>query len=473
MAAVSYGQTSGSTRSTADPGKTSAVALTDRVIRIDIDEALKRAFESSDVLGFARLDYRIGVVRYGLSARSFLPDIIFGYTQEDSVAYYAPDSRLRRISLGVDQLLYAGGRRIQQRRLLADRLHIQQSNIEKMEQELRVEVVNRYIEILKLRLQIAILEENLVTGQEQIAIAEEELFLGEITRLDHVEIVLAVQDLEIELALLKQEEKRLAFEIKELLGIEATKVVELSGTINSGFEGVLKVEDVQYYIDAAGRHSSEIQRREAELAALQAALRQARSSWLPRVSTQAEISVSGEGFPLTSPGFSLGLNLDFSTPFIPFRTGITAGSDAIGERSLGMTSSADVGENLEGVQSVRIAGIDLQKAQAEMQSYKRRLEFSVRQQLETRLHLLENLRLEVEKQQLQIQRHSIQALMLEIGEITRLEYLQSGIELARLRMEQLSRIVSLFQLETSLLALCGLDLLDSSHNYILVVEEER
>jgi len=165
--------------------------------------------------------------------------------------------------------------------------------------------------------------------------------------------------------------------------------------------------------------------------------------------------------------------LDFSTPFIPFRTGISAGSDAIGERSLGMTSSADVGENLEGVQSVRIAGIDLQKAQAEMQSFKLRLEFSVRQQLETRFHLLENLRLEIEKLQLQIQRQAIQALMLEIGEITRLEYLHSGIELTRLRIEQLSRIVSLFQLETSLLALCGLDLLESSHNYILLAEEGR
>jgi len=443
----------------------------DTAIQIDINEALERAVESSNVLGFARLDYRIGVFRHGLSLRSFLPDIIFGYTQEDSVTYYAPDNHLRRISLGVDQLLYAGGRRIHQRRMLADQLVIQQSHIEKMEQELRLEVVNRYIEILKLKLQIAILEENLATGEEQITIAEEELRLGEITTLDHVEIVLAVQDLEIELALLKQEEKRLVFEIKELLGIEATRVVDLAGTINSSFEGLLKVEEIQYYIDAARRNSYELQRRKSELAARQAALRQAQKSWLPRVSTQAEISISGEGFPLVSPGFSLGLSLDFSTPFIPFRTGITAGSDAIGERSLGMTSSADVGENLEGVQSVRIARIDLQKTQAGMQSYKQRLEFSVRQQLETRFYLLENLRLEVEKLQLQIQRHAIQALMLEIGEITRLEYLHSGIELTRMRVEQLSRIVSLFQLETSLLALCGLDLLESSHNYILLAEE--
>lgn len=450
---------------TADPA--------DTAIQIDIDEALKRAVESSYVLSFARLDYRIGVVRLGLSLRSFLPDITFGYTQEDSVAYYAPDNHLRRISLGVDQLLYAGGRRIHQRRMLADQLDIQQGNIEKMERELRLEVVNRYTEVLKLKLQIAILGDNLATGREQIVIAEEELRLGEITRLDYVEIVLAMQDLEIELALLKQEEKRLVFEIKELLGIEAIRVVELAGTINSSFEGLLKVKDVQYYIDAARRNSYELQRRDSELAALQAALRQAQNSWLPRVSTQAEISVSGEGFPLVSPGFSLGLSLDFSTPFIPFRTSFSAGSDAIGERSLGMTSSADVGDNLEGVQSVRIARIDLQKAQAEMRSFERGLEFSVRQQLETRFHLLENLRLEVEKLQLQIQRHEIQALVLEIGEITRLEYLHSGIELTRLRIEQLSRIVSLFQLETSLLALCGLDLLESSHNYILLAGEGR
>ena len=473
MAALSYGQTNDSFQSIANPAVPVAAVPTDRAIQIDIDEALERAVESSDVLGFARLDYRIGVVRHGLSLRSFLPDITFGYTQEDSVAYYAPDSHLRRISLGVDQLLYAGGRRIHQRRMLADQLDIQKSNIEKMERELRLAVVNRYIEILKLKLQIAIFEENLAAGEKQITIAEEELRLGEITRLDYVEIVLAVQDLEIELALLRQEEKRLVFEVKELLGIEANRVVELAGTINSSFEGLLKAEDVQYYIDAARKNSFELQRRDSELAALQAALRQAQNSWLPRVSTQAEISVSGEGFPLVSPGFSLGLSLDFSTPFIPFRTGISAGSDAIGERSLGMTSSADVGENLEGVQSVRIAGIDLQKAQAEMQSSKLRLEFSVRQQLETRFHLLENLRLEIEKLQLQIQRHAIQALMLEIGEITRLEYLHSGIELTRLRIEQLSRIVSLFQLETSLLALCGLDLLESSHNYILLAEEGR
>jgi outer membrane protein TolC len=473
MAVVCYGQTASTSRSIPSPTLEANADPTETAIRIDLDEALGRAVENSDVLGFARQDYRIGVVRHGLSLRSFLPDIILGYAQEDSVAYYAPDSHLRRISLGVDQLIYAGGRRIHQRRMLADQLVIQQSHIEKMEQELRLEVVNRYIEILKLKLQIAILEENLATGAEQIAIAEVELRLGEITRLDYVEIVLAVQDLEIELALLKQEEKRLVFEIKEMLGIEATRVVDLAGTINSSFEGLLKVERKQYYIDAARGNSFELQRRMAELAARQAALRQAQKSWLPRISTQAEISVSGEGFPLASPGFSLGLSLDFSTPFVPFRTGITAGSDAIGERSLGMTSSADVGENLEGVQSVRIARIDLQKTQAEMQSYERRLEFSVRQQLETRFYLLENLRLGVAKLELQIQRHAIQALMLEIGEITRLEYLHSGIELTRLRIEQLSRIVSLFQLETSLLALCGSDMLESSHNYILLAEEGR
>ena len=63
--------------------------------------------------------------------------------------------------------------------------------------------------------------------------------------------------------------------------------------------------------------------------------------------------------------------------------------------------------------------------------------------------------------------------MLEIGEITRLEYLQSGIALARQRIDQLSLIVSLFQMEAVLLAESGSEMLERSHRYILVPGPEK
>ncbi len=443
------------------------------VTRLDIEQAVMRALRSSDELKFARLDYNSEAYRYRLSLRDFLPAITLGYTQDDAVAYYAPDSHLKEVSVGIDQLLYAGGARSHERRILAEQLHIRSATIEEMEKELRLEVMNRYVQIIKLGLQVAILEEGLSMAREQVLIATEELKLGEITRLDYIDIELAVQELEIELAVLQQEQDLLKFELKELLHIPTINTLELTGGINPDFRGMLVREDAKYFIDHALEHSLDLRKREAEITAHSDAVKRALRSWLPRMSTQLELSVAGEQFPLTEPGFSVGINLDFSAPFVPFRTGITAGSRRAEERSLGLSSSAELGENLTEWQSLRIARIGLQKAETEMRTARRALEHSVLQQIQKRSFLLETLHLEEKKLELQAQKRSIEALMLEIGEITRLEYLESGIELTRQRIDQLSRIVGLFQMEALLLAQCGLELLEHSHRYILRTDAEQ
>jgi outer membrane protein TolC len=449
------------------------VTLGAQVTRLDIEDALMRALRSSEELKYARLEYKFEGSRYDLSLREFLPAITVGYTQDDAVAYYAPDSHLKKLSVGIDQLLYAGGARIHERRILKHQLRIRNRSIEQIEKELRLQVMNRYVEIIKLGLQLVMLGESLAMARDQVTIAAEELELGEITRLDFIDIELAVQDLEIELAVLEQEEDRLEFELKELLHIPPINSLELIGGINPDFRGMLPNEYAQYYIDCATKNNLDLRKQTAEITALADAVKQARGSWLPRMSTQVELSVVGERFPLTDPGFLVGVNLDFSAPLVPFRTGLTAGSRRLEERSLGLSSSAELGENLLGWQSLRIARIALQKAETKMQKVRRTLEYSILQQLKTRSFLLDSLRLEEKKIDLQEQRRSIEALMLEIGEITRLEYLQSGIALARQRIDQLSRIVRLFQLEAMLLAECGSDMLERSHRYILSIVAEE
>jgi outer membrane protein TolC len=450
-----------------------AATLGAQVTRLGIEEALMRALRTSETLKFARLDYKFEVSRYHLSLRDFLPAVSVGYTQDDAVVYYAPDSHLKKLSVGIDQLLYARGARIHERRNLAEQLHLRNRAIEEMEKELRLEVMTRYVEIIKLGLQVVILGESLAMAADQVTIAAEELVLGEITRLDYIDIELAAQDLEIELAVLKQEQDRLEFDLKELLHIPPVDSLELTGVINPDFRGMLSIEDAQYYVDCALKNSLDLRKRTAEITALSDAVKQTRCSWLPRMSTQVELSVAGERFPLTDPGFSVGVNLDFSAPLVPIRTGISAGSRRPEERALGLSSSAELGENLAGWQSLRIARIGLQKAEAERQAAQRTLEYAILQQLERRSSLLDTLRLEEKRLELQAQRRSIEALMLEIGEITRLEYLESGIVLARQRIDQLSSIVSLFQMEAVLLAQCGLEMLERSHRYILRTNAEE
>jgi hypothetical protein len=186
-----------------------------------------------------------------------------------------------------------------------------------------------------------------------------------------------------------------------------------------------------------------------------------------------ELSVRGEHFPLTDPGFSVGINLDFSTPPASMHTAMTAGSTAAGERSLGITSSVDIGENLMGWATPRLARIGLRKAETKMKTACRMLEFSILQQLEGRAFILDAIQVGEKRLELKKQRLSIEALMLEIGDITRLEYLESGIDLARQRIDHLSRIVNLFQMEAFLLAQCGLDGLEQSHLYVLCAATEE
>jgi len=450
-----------------------AVQADAQITRLDIEQALTRALRGNEALKYARLDYRFEVSRYDLSLRDFLPAITVGYAQDDAVAYYAPDSHLKELSVGVDQLLYAGGARIYERRNLTASLRIRERMIQEMEKELRLEVVNRFVEILTLGLQIRILEESLAMAWEQVSIAEEEMKLGEITRLDYIDIELTVQDLEIELSTLKQEEVRLKFELKELLDVPSNNSLELSGQIDPDFRGMLPDREAQYFVECALENSLDLKKHQAEITGLGYRVKQARCSWLPRMSTQVELSVSGESFPLTDPGFSVGINLDFSAPLAPLRTAVTAGSGGKEERSLGLSSSVDIGENLMGWQTPRIARIELRKAESKMATACRALEFSILQQLEGRSFLLDALRVGDKRLELQTQRLSIEALMLEIGEITRLEYLESGIELARQRIDQLSRIVSLFQVEALLLARFGLDSLEQSHRYILCAVSEE
>jgi outer membrane protein TolC len=230
---------------------------------------------------------------------------------------------------------------------------------------------------------------------------------------------------------------------------------------------MLPHQEAQYFVECALRNSLDLNKRTAEIKDLSNRVKQARRTWLPRMSTQVELSVTGEDFPLTDPGFAVGLSLDFSAPLVPVSTGIKAGSPGKEERSLGLSSSVGIGENLTGWQTPRIARIGLQKAETEMETAQRALEFSILQQLKGRSFLLDTLRLGEKRLELQAQRLVIEALMLEIGEITRLEYLESGIALARQRIDQLSRIVSLFQMEAVLLAQCGLEMLEHSHRYIL------
>ena len=88
-----------------------------RLAALDIETAVELALGASDELRHARIERDIAAERTRLSLRSFFPAVTLGYAQNDSVVYGAADSRLKRLSVGLSQVLFARGSRVSRYRL--------------------------------------------------------------------------------------------------------------------------------------------------------------------------------------------------------------------------------------------------------------------------------------------------------------------------------------------------------------------
>jgi outer membrane protein TolC len=443
----------------------------DREIVLDLEQALRLAESNSAELKRLRAQHSLDRERLRLAYRSFLPRLEVAYTQNDSVVYAAPDSRSRRLSLDVEMLLYGGGVRAAERDRQESALRLGEATYAAARDELQLEVTRRFIQILTSHLQQKMLGDSQRSTAQQIAIALEEWRLGEITELDYLSMAVSAKDLEIQRARVQAEERRLLFELTQLAGLPSDQELSIQGSINLDFPGLLDSLDPQAYLAAARRASLELRRRRTELAALEEAARRARFAWIPNLTAEAQLSASGERFPLTEPGFSVGLSLDFQTPVFPGQLGASAAGFGQNQRSLSAAASVAVGENLDSLHAARLARLELQTAAALFQDFLADLEFAIRQQLQEREHQLHTLRLRREQAELQSKRQEVLALMLDLGEVTRAEFVEGETELARLRVELVAAVAELFDLEAALLERCGLPL--SRHGLQRIIVPER
>ncbi|MFP4432575.1 MAG: TolC family protein [Spirochaetaceae bacterium] len=421
-----------------------------------VEEAVALALESNPELRFTRYDRQIAASQYRLGVRSFLPSLSVSYSQNASVSYFNPDSRTRRIAVGVEQLIYDGGRRRYDREMQRLALSFASTSYDHSVEELVLSVVTNYAEMLQLRQQRTILEEIYANALEQLAIAREEVALGESTEIDLLEIALQVKDVEIEADQTARREELVALRFGRLVGLPETILPVARGRINPAYSGSLEETTVETYLARARLESLELVQRRVELDNRREELERVRRRWIPAVSATAEVNVSGKSFPLTEPGFSLGLSLSFAAPVLPAETGVTVGRRGELERSTALTASGRPAENLEEIYSEEVALLAAQRSRQGLLDFESDISFTAREgllQVEAALSALELLR---EKAALEERRRTVELLQLEVGEITRVKFVEGEIARARLEVELLASVVGLFRSEVALLGSLGL-----------------
>lgn len=422
---------------------------------IDLLSAVRKARERNLELSLSFSQNQIEETLHHLAYRRFFPRITLGYSRNDTVIYHHPDTYSQRLSLGIEQELYDRGKGYADLRTGEKNLRLRRRLLALQEEELSLKVVDAYLKAIGLRLQKEILLRAIDSASEHGRIAHTERSLAEITEIDYLSILLKKKDLELDLATLRREEERILFEFRSLLGCLDREVFP-TGKIDTDYNGVLPLDQVDRYVALAVQSSTELEELSIQREALSHKVQEARSSYLPSLTLQVELSLEGNSFPLTEPGLSIAVKLAWPTPVVPFSMGIQVGKQGYYERRRGFSGEAQVGENLEGLLSFPLARLHLLQNETKYSRTMEEIRFNLTQAFSLLREKAERLQLLREKSALLEQKLSVQRVKLSLGEVTRLAILEDEIEVFKSKSAILQGISELFLQEISILKLCGL-----------------
>lgn len=395
-----------------------------------------------------------------LQARQFFPDLELGYIKNDSVTRGSSDSRVKKLSLGINQLLFSGGKTLAAYRNARMQLDLKDYLSLSAENSVANQVTLQFVDILKNRRILEIQKQSFENLSRQVEIASLEHQLGQIRAVDYLDIKLAASSFFLTIEDTKKNLIAGRYSLSTLLYIPLEQLPELSGRLNRDYQGIFtKLAEEEAFIpmmqaNAEKKNQQLLNLNREEVMARQE-LRNSRLIWLPRIEATGNFSLSGEEYPLNEPAFSLGLNFQFNLPLLPSSVDLQAGRSNRDEHNRALSSSTDVMDNLEGVLDKQTAQNSLYLKQLEKEEVRRSVFFQVCSLSQDILLITDRISTQREKLAILEEKLKINEAELNLGQMTRLAYVESEIDLAQERISLLESLTSLYGLEEQLKTLCS------------------
>ncbi|MDR1506123.1 MAG: TolC family protein [Treponema sp.] len=393
---------------------------------------------------------REGVWKLGL--RAYLPQVGLTVSEDDRLSKVSADNFLKNYTVSLDQLVWDGGRTSAARALERAELTLLGDTLNRAEEDIVERALAAYRSILIGRKIIAIRESALESLAEQRRILEEELVLGMVTALDAAGGNITYKEAELELALLYLEAEEAEKQFAELLGLERlpglSESIDVFRTASLPSPGAARQAALSRNPDLIfARHT--VLRRQTEA-------KNASRSWIPSLRASASFTVSGQKYPLTRHSWSLGLTVNFSSPWFSGSAGGSAGWEPPYDRTARVQGSVNpLPDPASGI-GARQAELALA---LERENYSRLLLKTERAAIlgiekialgeRRRITALETLDLTAEK-------YRLSQLLMELGRITRVELMEARIEYAEKETEAVRAAADLLAAEREMERLLNL-----------------
>jgi outer membrane protein TolC len=299
------------------------------VSSLDFEGAAALAVLSSKELKATKAGRAIREGAWKLGLRAYLPQLSLSVSEDDRLSLVSSDSFLKNYTVSLEQLLWDGGRTGSSRALERAELVLLGDELEREEAGIAEAALEMYRGLLLERKIISIKESALDSLREQGRILGEELALGMIRPVELAEGEITIKEAELELVSLKLTAIQDERSFSELLGLEELPL------LGEGLD-ILRIAilpDPETAQRTAITRNPELERSRHTLGQKQAEAKYASLSWLPTIKAAASFTVSGQHYPLSRYSWSMGLTVNFSSPWFSAGSSGNAGWEAPYDRN--------------------------------------------------------------------------------------------------------------------------------------------
>jgi outer membrane protein TolC len=413
---------------------------------ISFADAARMAVAASEALRNEYAQQSIRETTWIWGRRAYFPRLSISAAEDDRLSEIGADSFLKNYTLNVDQLLWDGGRTVMSRRIEKTELALLETRLETMKGEIAEAAISAYRNVLSARSVLAVREAARTSLEEERFILSREVELGLALAMDLVEADITLTEAEIEILSLRMDLDEAERQFAETLGLEA--LPPLAEEVNIRRPAALPL--AERVRSMAQERSPELQTARFSIMQKQAEVKYAAHSWLPTIRLLGGFTLSGQHYPLTRANWTLGISIDFSSPYFSGKFSAAAGREPPYDRNAQTQSTLSPLPEPASALNVRSAKLALALEQSKYRQIFETLGRGAVYALEKCGLMDRQRKLAVESLDSAGERLRLAELRMELGQLTRIDFMEARLEYTRREIAAVEAAVALLDAERNL-----------------------
>ena len=413
---------------------------------IDFTDAARMAIESSSEL---RNEYAARALSEGAwlwGVRAYLPKLSVVASEDDRLSGTGSDSFLKNYSVNLDQLLWDGGKISLARKMEKAELDIALDKLKQIASSIADDAISAYRDVLQGRMILEIKERTLESLAEQRRIMLREAELGMVRQVDLTEAEITIALEELDFFSLSMDLEEMEWKLAKKLGLEI--LPELSERIDTGKS--IRLPSPEAAKTLAEYRNPDIAAFRFSILKRQAELKAASLSWAPQLRLTGSFAVSGRHYPLSRYSWSLGLSVDFSSPWLSGNFMAQTGGDPPYDRNARLQQTASPLPNPAAFFSVRQAELALSNERSRFETLLKDVQAAAERGVKECTVLEKKKKLAANALELEWEKFRLAELRMSLGELTRLDLMDARLDYSKREAALVDAAAALLRAEREL-----------------------